>query len=1333
MFIPPSATTRPTKPDTTEKRRSLSRESLRRSSTAIPESLPDSDEYSSISDLSECSNEAEHRERTRTSSGSYTRTRKPITRSTSSRLPVSAKKPTVMKRAHSFTRGTDSCVPRGKTQIPSGSTNAQQESSSTSDLSSQQRSSTGTSKIPRKTGPRAAGSQIPQSSRIPLKRADVNSNLASREKSGKETSASKRAAPPDAKASGIPRNTSSKQTLSQSKESREPAIPKQSSVSSIPVKSGNKSALISKIPSPKLDSKDARSSVASNTTEQNQSTDKENEDAMQGEKSTMKREETGDELRNEKNDVVKSKLPRKSNIPKSNITKALQQKTRNNLNPESETSQITTNNTTTITDSKMTLSGARREQCGGSAGISSTSNTLQRSDSGYGDTDSVSSKEDAPVAETGNEFTLSRENSKSKIPIMSWKGRSVAKSSRDGATADEEKPKADAKKTEGTVVDDASELLNTSREKREKNGNVSEADIKTSTRINKGNTICPEIDDLQIHYHETSHVTPEHDIPGKVENTSNETNIDNDETSSKGNLVQGLETNNDVMLKTVSRDVENESVEPNAGGGREISNKSGPFNGNVVVDTSSRKELVKNEVNGSEKKRIEKESIPSSVKLMASSDGHEEISNDFQEKKNTNENNNVAIKLKEGGVNEQGVHSKLSQRQSTETSKCPDGNAERKITLQKDVNTSKLENGQEPLARKLKQSPRKPPRLSKLLVQNDSENKQEDSSGVMEAPRNVGSNEEGNLNKDISLVADVVNKSAGDGKVGVTEGVNTPQDLKEVGAVDVCRVPVAVGDMVGKTEGTGQPREVVESDPSHLVEVGDEEKEEPPRRSDNCMQCRMEESMLGDEEISDIKDDPGFRQYPTFISPRKSLVMCKHHAKQKNDTDITSEQPLVPMKTLDHKPELTTKILNLSESNKNDTNIVGIKSPIRDRLLSPVLNNHETLGNTSRTGLNKPSEGESKTLPGPKGSHSPLLALSRDKKFAQNSKPNENIKTALSLEWDDTGTELSPPNFSDDEEDIEGTSGDLEDTRRPSVKLMNTNEALDKLKVIQSLIMKEAENRGRKESEESAEKYSVGTKNSENEGGSLSRKYDSTSNQGSPTLENPARKTSSPTIWDRITDNSTISQDQTTELLNETLAKLKASPKLSGNALAKRSLSSRSLPGSRQASKEQLVSDGERPVYVYTSNWMNTSGKNSRGSSLSLYSNNRSLPSSRQNLTKELGLKRSESAAGRMEKENGKRYEPKERKEYRLSDFDEVNLSDDLNELKNQKASTPHQTPQGNKTSDGGKMKKSKRSKKKSKNTAATMNNLPSYGVSMDDLADGKTQCQCGGNKCVIS
>ncbi len=725
--------------------------------------------------------------------------------------------------------------------------------------------------------------------------------------------------------------------------------------------------------------------------------------------------------------------------------------------------------------------------------------------------------------------------------------------------------------------------------------------------------------------------------------------------------------------------------------------------------------------------------------------------------------------------------------------------AERKTALQKEIKTrtdleqqasisserlaSKSEKEQEIVKRKTKHSPRKPPRLSKLLAPNDSENKQEFSAvGMRRANIDVSSMKEGNLNKDVVLVGSVIERSDGAKEVRggqVSEGVGPPQNVGQTKEVRVVANKVdpstvqevsLVGGLLEKTGGTSRSRGVGELDVGKPEEVGQleeegvEEKEDPPRRSDNCMQCRMEQSMSDGEDIAKDQDDPGFRQYPTFISPRKSLIMCKHHAKQKNDMEMPREQPLVTMTSLTdtNKPEVTAKVLNMSreESSEKETNTVGNKSPIgkQSRLISPVLNNAEKLGSATRNGMNRSEslktpknavidsrQVESKTLPNPKGSHSPLLALSRDKKFAQNIKPTEDIKTALSLEWDDTGTELNPPNFSDDDEESE----DLGDNRRPSLKLMNTNEALDKLKVIQSLIMKEAEIRTRKESEENAGKYAVGSKktgnelvdstgkhskNPGNEVGNFGGKY-STSNQVSPTLENPGRKASSPTIWDRITDNTTISQDQTTELLNETLAKLKASPKLSSNALARRTLSSRSLPGSRQASKEQLLSDGERPVYVYTSSWMNTSGKNSRGSTLSLCSNNRSLPSSRQNLTKEPGLKRSESAAGRMEKENGKRLEPKERKEYRLSDFDEINLSDDMSELRSQKATTPHQTPGANKNMDGEKpLKKSKRGKKKSKNTAATMNNLPAaYGVSMDDLAEGQTKCQCVGNKCVIS
>ena len=1394
MFIPPTATTRPTIPDTTEKRRSLSRESLRRSFTAVPESQPDYDEYSSISDLSECSSETELRERTRTNSGTLSKTRRPITRSTSSRLPVSAKKPTVMKRANSFTRGTDSCVPRGQANDPRGSTNTQQESTSTSDLSNQSRTSNtaGASKIPRKPVSRGAGTQIPQSSRIPLKRADVNSNVANRERSGKEPTINKRTEPVDSKTSSIP-TISSKQTSTEAKEPSEPAISKQSAVSGIPTKGGKKSQQhfgSSRIPTTKQGGSDTRGSETIKTTEQNQNVDKENESAMQAGISTLKREGTGDELRVIKNDVTKSKLPRKSSIPRS--TKPSQPKTRNNSNTEVETkiaksSQITKTKTT-LTDNKTNVPCARREPSAGPAEVVSTSYALQQSDSGYGDTDSVSSKEDTPVTETGNEFTLTRENSKSKIPIMSVKNRSAAKSSRDGPMCDERKPKQ-AKST----VADPNELLHVARDKLQtESENSNEKDIKMTAKT-ESKIVCSGTDVI------TQQKSLENNIPAKkVDNIGNNTKTDERKTSSKENLPGGLGAKNGVVMSQIESREKIESKEMRS---------SVTASSNAVTATvgSDGKTLIQ-EVNKSlQKPAVEGQEAGSSMKVNhlvtpsvqnVSSDGNEKMLKDSIVRKNVGENKDINVGIKE--VDDVSNKKQLDNlNESIEISGSLDKQAEGNAVLQKDIKvnndvekqalvgsekiTSKsTENVLETVERKTKQTPQKPPRLSKVLNSNDLENKQVLSS-VGAEKENVDnfSNKHTTLNKDVVWNGGVGEKSGSTKQVKTLNGsggARLPQDVgkaKDVGAGDkvgpsTVHVASLVGGSLEKTGGTSEPGVSQPKEVGQLENEGVAEQEDPPRRSDNCMQCRMEQSII-DGEDPEVEDGPGFRQYPTFISPRKSLVMCKHHAKQKEDTDMPREQPLVAMtsfavthdkklnlETLKHKPEATAKIPNLSplDSGKKEANTVGSKSPVaeRSRTIFPVPSNTERNGfnrseslKTSTNSVNESRPLENKTLAGPKGGHSPLLALSRDKKFAQNTKPTEDIKTALSLEWDDTGTELSPPNFSDDDEPG-GTSGDLEDNRRPIVKLMNTNEALDKLKVIQNLIMKEAESRSRKGSEEStgksnktgnelvesAGKYS---KNPGNEVGNLGEKNDSTSNQVSPTLANTGRNASSPTIWDRITDRSTISQDQTTELLNETLAKLKASPKLSGNALTRRTLSSRSLPGSRQESKEQLTSDGERPVYVYTSNWMNTSGKNSRGSTLSLCSNNRSLPSSRQNLTaREPGLKRSESAAGRMEKEIGKRPEQKERKEYRLSDFDEINLSDDMSELRSQKATTPHQKSVEEKSPNGQKAsKKSKRGKKKSKNTAETMNNTPAYGVSMEELADGNTTCQCGGGKCVIS
>ncbi|XP_028396545.1 uncharacterized protein LOC114520474 isoform X2 [Dendronephthya gigantea] len=1307
MFIPPSATTRPTVPNTTEKRRSLSRESLRRSLTTPPESIPDSDECSSISDVSECGNEVEHRERTRNNSGTFTKTRKPITRSVSSRLPVAASRPTVMKRANSFTRGTDSCVPRVQSRDSRGST-SQQEASQTSDPSTQPRISNagGGSKIPRKAIPRGTGSQ---SSRIPLKRADVNLNVS--ERPGKEIPVVKKTAPADSKSSRTASNASSKQT---SEEQYDPVVPKPNVTSGIPVKSGKGQQLHpgnSRIPSIKQDGGDPRTSASNKTTEQN--IDKENERATYAGKSTSKREGTGDELRVGKSDVTKSKLPRKSNIPKMTAPKSSQ---RNNSNAQveiqpSKTGQIK-NKTTLVSDQKISIPNVQKGAVSGSPEIvSATLNTLQRSDSGFGDTDSVGSKEDTPVTEPGSEFIFSRENSKSKIPRITSKSRMATKPSREAPSRDGKKPEIETIKV-GKLETDKSAL-----------------DDENSLVFNN----------------ETSMDVPE-DKTDEVEHFNDKLKTEESQVLSEENLVRGLESNDDDVVashtesrSSLNKDVENETPKCDEIGDGITLQKSEDVNAAGIISND--------------------ESPGSMLK---------------------SENNDSAF-----SENESKTRKATKEKESLENLRAND---EVSLTNAK----AELEPYKQPIVpRKAKQSPKKPPRLSKLLAQNDSENKLD--LAIAETRRENGGvllKQRGNFGRDYYTVEHGIQNDVALRPAEAKEdlGGKPTQDVEKAiqvkGEVNEDTPVPSMKDMAG---GTGQFGNEMEAGVGEELEkVGDEEKSDPPRRSENCMQCRMEQSLSDGEEPPVLEDDPGFRQYPTFISPRKSLVMCKHHAKQKNDTDISREQLLPAMTPLadaksdqKSKPlpqsDKTQQILSLSREESDDkvAKPKEVKSPIGEvlRKISPVLNNVEGLSNITKSDIrrseslktsrermiNARRQVHSKTLPGPKGSHSPLLALSRDKKFAQNSKPTEKIRTALSLEWDDTGTELSPPNFSDDDEE----SGDLEDTRRPSVKLMNTNEALDKLKVIQSLIMKEAESRSRKESDESAGKCTVGVKRNGNrsaentddvgttrteavngtgtESSDFGRKYGgskSTSNQVSPTVEfSGQRKVSSPTIWDRITDSSAISQDQTTELLNETLAKLKASPKLSSNVMAKRSLSSRSLPGSRQASKEQLLSDGERPVYVYTSSWMNRSGKNSRGSSLSLCSNNHSLPSSRQNLTKDLtfnGLKRSESAAGRMEKENGKRLEPKERKEFRLSDFDEINLSDDTSELRNQRTSTPRATP-GTEASNERQMRKPKRRKKKGKNTAAKMNNLPAYGVSMEDLAEGKTKCHCGGGKCVIS
>ncbi|XP_046840922.1 uncharacterized protein LOC124435019 [Xenia sp. Carnegie-2017] len=479
-----------------------------------------------------------------------------------------------------------------------------------------------------------------------------------------------------------------------------------------------------------------------------------------------------------------------------------------------------------------------------------------------------------------------------------------------------------------------------------------------------------------------------------------------------------------------------------------------------------------------------------------------------------------------------------------------------------------------------------------------------------------------------------------------------------------------------------------------------------PVRSDNCMQCRMEQSINDEENLPNIRDDPGFRQYPTFISPRKSLIMCKHHANETTAMDevcveyiqneeMKSKYEILGNKTIEIIPQKNVCFENGNSNKSNGTEEIKIdfgksemdfgKCEGTEGIKMDFMKSEGTEGINMDLEKSKGTEGikmdfgksemdfgkcegteemkmdlqksDTKEMmigKDSKGSLSPLFALSRDKKFVSTDKPIvEDIKTAPSLEWDDIGTELSPPNVSDEDIDENGQKDEQNDMKKSSIKLMNTNEALDKLKVIQNLIMKEAESRSRKDSDENDVKHV----NFSNETGKeVHMKHENEVEALSQTEE--SRRPLSPTIWDRITNNSTMSQHQTTELLNETLAKLKASPKFDESSFVKSTFNTRSLPRSTQTSKKQISIDGDKPVCVYTSNWIGTGSKNSRGSLQSLRSSHHSLPNSRHNLTsiKEPAIKQLENTAGHMDSK-----EQLESTKVMVASFEEINISDGLN------------------------------------------------------------------------
>lgn len=1398
MFIPPSATTRPSKSfQPSQKRRSLSRESLRRSFSPSYQSPPESDGCSSVSDISECGCE-ERPKSSRKNGNTPSETRKPLSRTTSSRLPNSAQRPCVMKRAKSFTR-------ESTRRASCGTTNDQQVEHLESDLTDETRrtGASATSKIPRKQTTNARSTGL-QSSRIPLKRRDVNSNMTANgyEKTGNESRVTKRSAP-ESQSSGTPlkqtnvkKRTDGSRTTSGTNES----VSNSGSSSNIPVRSyGSRPQhhpVSSKIPQPKQRSTRVNMNSKLNDEDkgQEESVLKENdvETAMQAGNQLLKREGTGDEIRVSKFDGTESRLPR-SNIPRAHVSKTDQRKL--NDIEDNQRRSTTVRSKSNISSNDNSLSGTecgKTEQHGvtklpgnkrpvevKTAGRPTVSSRMsQRTDSSHSDTDSVSSKEDA-VVEIGNEFCLSRENSRSKIPIMSRKGRISTK-------------------TKGTAL----------------SGN----EISKPAEVVKKSAEKPKQEALSSNYPDSEEFIRKNTVPlqPKWKSKQEEKTGRHGSVKERGDpsLTEQQPQKNelDVMKSSVGKRPEKDTFSCTEEK-FEIRQGTGKRDG-VMPDNQAR------ELTNENQSSMTTQEQSASMKINSP---HEESC--LVTKVNDTENSNVENLLMPGDI--AGVTNASTCDQSDDSFQTSDCAPMRHV----DGSAS-------------------PERLREFLSEKNRVI-MSDEDGAEKSGNETGSNLKGPSGKDnqvsLTLAEKLVSEISEqtDSRIfenGICLERKVPQSLcleKRLEYTGLKNKDNVRCEMKGtesenhyalseKAEQTSRSPELDE----RLAVSGVDKEEEPVKNFDTCFECRVERKEEDEEFLGGHSGDScsrsNVKRYPTFISPRKSLVLCKYHEKLKSEGDQASDlgKPMVLMSQLTDKngqlpavcppvsPTDTRKDLvqcgRKEVKQKNEKNSLkntagnevnssvskrGAEEPLVHqhtaetterknetlvRAVNPTTPNSEPMLQSSDQGstvANTTREKNTVDVTVEKGSHSPLLALSRDKKYVsgENLAPHKNVDamiSVLSLEWDDVGTELSTPNVSEEDEDIlepGSKKRDLEreDDRRPSVKLMDTNEALDKLKVIQSLIMKEAENRkmsaeSRRDSVGSAGKYGDSAKESGEEcrvpknngkygkyARSLSEEKrlitsqvnpndDTSSEQVLPKSEVPRREVSSPTIWDRIDDNAT-SQDQTTELLNETLAKLKASPQLSGSAFARRTISSRSLPGSRQASKERLLIDTERPVCVYTSNWMNTSGKNSVASSLSLRSANRSLPSSRQNLAKDpfTALKRSESASGCMEKDNGKRSESKEKKGYRLSNFDEM-LSDDGNqELKPQKSNNTTVSPVPEKpVTDGVQSKKSikmSKRKKKSKNTAEKMKKVPPSEISMEDLAEGKTNCQCGGKNCVIS
>ena len=1356
MFIPPSATTRPTKPSTThERKRSTSRESLRRSFPPLSEDQADStDECSSVSDVSECGSEAGKSFRSRRNSNtSLGKSSRPLTRTTSSRLPRAVAKPRVMKRAHSFTRENTSRPARGPNR-------EMRVTHSASDLSNQaKRPGANGTKIPRK---QTSGSQ---SSRIPLKRADVNLNSAGNGagKSGAENVAAKQATA-EPQASGIPVKATGVQ-----KRFNDDTGAEAGTSSGIPVKSSaNRTQLhpgISKIPQSKRDRSqqvNKSSETRDGDEERRKSIDKENDDAetaVQAGEQLSKREGNGDELRVTKPEMTKSKLPqRKSSIPRaSSRGAAAQQKMKNNENVgEGSTNEKNKQNVNNESCQSGSKAGTNMEQHGVSRipvnkraeTKTAGSGTTQRAECGRGVTNSVS-KIEKPVVETGNEFSLSRENSRSKIPIMSRKGRAstnaVGKIPNDGeaSTVVEVRKRENGKQQESRAQDDG--------------------DLQESILMSKHSVCDPK---MSLRHEQES---------GKQAVTSETSRVEQFKKKEQENtsVNGGKEQELDVPTRAEEKLRNDKKVETTTEHFAPEETDMLPERGGLVTRIENTKNL--------------KQDLPISKNNAVTSSTDISDTTDVPFKTN-NANSSCDVEAGTGSTDRhENLRSGSHQHKITSSAEKSNDGMKTKIGFK--------ERGDEPkeatsrLIKNLKTEGKK--KAVEEIAGNGSTLQ-----GKLEKPSYLELKNENNNNRrgaDKEMPVQLGN--AGDSSEETSPESSFLDEYLAVSGVE------REGEATKKFDNCFECRmEQNEDKDGEFFEVDDDGGENSfrsnvrryptfisPRKS--IVLCEHHEKLKNerDGELCDLQEPLGQNSQSKFaaikdervpaVSPlsnvgaSKDLTEPRRQGLNQNDGTTTAKEAVDGGDMLNNTISQVAESKDLAELQQQDLDQNDGTTKVKK-----TADGGNLLNNLAKTKVKKTPTGGCEDSPNnnvsqitvepvskeavPKKGGSPLLALSRDKKYVsgENLAPSKNaeaIKAALSLEWDDIGTELSPPNFSEDDEEISETGStkqgqELEDERTPSVKLMNTNEALDKLKMIQSLIMKEAENRSRKESLESAGKRTTdaGTTNASStldrhvSGGHRESKELGTiiPEQSFQTSEAPDRgDVSSPTIWDRISDDVT-SQHQTTELLNETLAKLKASPQFSGNSLSRRTISSRSLPGSRQASKERLLSDAERPVYVYTSSWMNASGKNSVASSLSLCSANRSLPSSRQNLAKD-PLKRSESLSGRIEKDNEKPNEYRERKEFRLSDFDEMLSEDGQQEVNNQLTSNNttvspvaeipgmnllHEVP-SNKA-----IKMSKR-KKKSKNTAETMNNATPYGVSLEDLADGKTTCQCGKKGCVIS